>query len=107
MNDPTRRQEAIERLLSFKDVKGFKSIVDIHQHYRFFKQLGKGSFGEVLLGEHVRGRVQCAIKVIRKKGIEKHQILVNLMHNELKVLEEAVSLCNSSIIVAPEYHAHF
>jgi hypothetical protein len=87
MNDPKKREEAIAKLLSFRDVKGFKQITDIHEHYRFYRQLGKGSFGEVLLGEHIHARVQCAIKVIRKKSIEKHDILVNLMHNELRVLE--------------------
>lgn len=75
-------------MLSFKDVKGFKKVADIHQYYRFFKTLGKGSFGEVLLAEHVRAKVQCAVKVIRKRSLEKHDILVQLMHNELKVLEE-------------------
>ena len=52
--------------------------------------MGKGSFGEVRKAEHNRARVQCAIKIIKKREIQKHQILVDLMHNELKVLEETV-----------------
>ena len=82
------RAEAYRRVLTFKDFKGFKTVKDIHEHYRFYKALGKGSFGEVLCAEHIKAKVPCAVKVIRKKSIEKHDILVELMHNELKVLEE-------------------
>lgn len=58
------------KVLSFKDFKGFKRVTDIHDHYKFFKALGKGSFGEVLSAEHIRAKVPCAVKVIRKKNIE-------------------------------------
>jgi hypothetical protein len=34
--------------------------------------------------------VPCAIKIIKKEKIQEHQILVDLMHNELEVLEETV-----------------
>lgn len=86
-----KTSESIRRILSFKDFKGFKKIADITDHYRFFHPLGKGSFGEVMKAEHTKANVVCAVKIIKKKSIEKHQILVDLMHNELKVLEETVS----------------
>jgi serine/threonine protein kinase len=54
--------------------------------------IGKGSFGEVYLAKNIKADVLCAVKVIKKKTIEKHQILVELMHGELKVLEESVSI---------------
>lgn len=52
--------------------------------------LGKGSFGEVRKARHLKAGVDCAIKIIKKKVIEKHPILVSLMNNELRVLEETV-----------------
>ena len=78
-------------MLSFKDFKGFKKSVDINTKYMLYETLGKGSFGEVRKALHVKAQVPCAMKIIKKREIEKHQILVDLMHNELKVLEETVS----------------
>jgi len=86
-----KTSESIRRILSFKDFKGFKKVGDITDHYKFYNALGKGSFGEVMKAEHTKANVVCAVKIIKKKAIEKHQILVDLMHNELKVLEETVS----------------
>jgi len=82
------KQDSARRILSFKDFKGFKHINDIQQYYTFYDVLGKGTFGEVLRAEHRKARVQCAVKRIVKKQIMEHAILVELMHNELKVLEE-------------------
>jgi len=36
--------------------------------------------------EHIKASVDCAVKIINKSKIQEHQILVDLMHNELKVL---------------------
>ena len=57
-----------------------------------YELLGKGSFGEVRKANHIKANVNCAVKIIKKKAIQKHQILVDLMHNELQVLEETVSI---------------
>ena len=55
LEDPAQRSEASRRVLCFKDVKGFKQLTsDIHEHYKFYKTLGKGSFGEVLLAQHIQ-----------------------------------------------------
>ena len=61
---------------------------DIAKHYRFGLELGKGSFGSVRRAKHKKTDVQCAIKVIRKNALLLHPIMVELMNNELKVLEE-------------------
>lgn len=78
--------------MSFKDFKGFKKEKDINTKYVLYETLGKGSFGEVRKALHVRAKIECAMKIIKKKEIEKHQILIDLMHNELKVLEETVRI---------------
>ena len=66
---PIKTQEKIKKYLTFKDFKGFKKVDDIHDHYTFFQQLGKGSFGEVIKCEHFKGNFDCAVKVIKKKAI--------------------------------------
>jgi serine/threonine protein kinase len=120
--DPVRKEEATRRVISFKDFKGFKRLgaqregelkkEDIHDHYKFYKVLGKGSFGEVLLASHIKAKVPCAVKVVRKKSIEKQPILVSLMKGELHVLEEVVSankispkiITSLQNIVTPTHH---
>jgi hypothetical protein len=44
------------------------------------------------MAEHIQAQVRCAIKIIKKRSIEKHDILVQLMQNELQVLEETVRI---------------
>ena len=41
--------------------------------------------------EMFRGDVDCAVKIIKKSKINKHQILIDLMKGELNVLQETVS----------------
>jgi serine/threonine protein kinase len=69
----------MRKILTFKDFKGFKKINNINELYTFYKVLGKGSFGEVRKAEHIRAGVDCAVKVIKKRAIMQHQILVELM----------------------------
>jgi serine/threonine protein kinase len=85
------KTESVRRILSFKDFKGFKKVHDISDYYQFGETLGSGSFGEVVRAVHRKAEVSCAIKIIKKRKIEEHQILIDLMHNELLVLEETVS----------------
>ena len=65
--------------------------------------LGKGTFGQVVRANHRKANVACAVKRIEKKSISEHQILTELMHNELKVLEETV-LFSVFIVVDPSSH---
>ena len=50
--------------------------------------LGKGSFGEVREVRNVQTGVTCAMKTISKEHIGKHQVLVDLMEQELDVLQK-------------------
>ena len=75
-------------ILSFKDFKGFKQVKNIKDRYKIGRVLGEGSFGQVRIALHRQAEVKCAIKIIRKDKIDEHDILQELMKNELTVLEE-------------------
>jgi len=75
--------DTARKILSFKDFKGSKWEPNIKSKYEFFEPLGKGSFGEVRNARHIKAQVECAVKIIKKKAIQTHQILVDLMKNEL------------------------
>jgi len=100
----TKLNEQYRKFISFKDFKGFKHIDDLSHTYELSDTLGQGSFGVVKRARHLRANIDCAIKCIKKKEIEKHQILVDLMKNELEVLEKTVRLL---ILATPEHHAIF
>ena len=91
VNMNAKASESYRRLISFKNYKGFKKVDNILDHYELSDTLGTGSFGEVLRAMHKKANVECAVKIIKKKKINEHQILIDLMHNELKVLEETVT----------------
>jgi serine/threonine protein kinase len=55
--------------LSFKASKGFKKIRKITDNYQLGKELGKGSFGSVRLGQHRGSKVMVAIKIIKKQQL--------------------------------------
>jgi len=50
--------------------------------------MGEGSFGQVRIGLHRKANIICAIKIIKKEKIAEHEILEELMENELLILEE-------------------
>lgn len=50
-----------------------------------------GSFGEVVLAVHLLTNEKRAIKVIDKKKVEKHEILMQLQQSEFQILQETVS----------------
>jgi len=87
-----RRNQQIKRILTYTDVKGFKKCEDVREKYTILEPLGKGSFGEVRKAELKQLGIPCAIKLIKKSAVQKHQILQDLMSNELKVLEETVRI---------------
>jgi serine/threonine protein kinase len=60
--------------LSFKASKGFKKIRKITDNYQLGKELGKGSFGSVRLGQHRGSKVMVAIKIIKKQQLQAAEI---------------------------------
>ena len=56
--------------------------------YQIGRVLGKGSFGEVRECLNTQTGVTCAIKIVNKEYIGQHQVLVNLMEQELEVLSK-------------------
>ena len=68
---------------SFKTFKGLKFMPNIKERYKIGQLLGEGSFGQVRLAMHRQAEVKCAIKIIKKEKINEHQVLQDLMANEL------------------------
>ena len=68
--------------------KSLKSTTDISAKYKVGRILGKGSFGEVHECLNTQTNVKCAIKIVKKEYIGKHQVLVDLMEQELEVLQK-------------------
>ena len=73
---------------SFKTFRGLKKIENIKDRYKIGQVLGEGSFGQVRIAIHRQANIKCAIKIIKKEKVNEHQILKDLMANELQVLEE-------------------
>ena len=65
----------------------FKNVEDFSSHYTLHKQLGRGSFGTVHAGLHVRSQMPCAIKIIAKARIRSARDREQ-NKNEFEILEE-------------------
>jgi len=76
-------EQRCKHVLSFKDFKGLKYVENVKDRYKIGRVLGEGSFGQVRIALHRKAGIKCAIKIIRKDKINEHQILRELMENEL------------------------
>jgi serine/threonine protein kinase len=63
-----------QNFLSYKESMKFKRVERFHQHYSIRKELGSGAFGSVKLGTHRKTKMPCAIKVIRKEDLQRHNV---------------------------------
>ena len=94
--------------LAPKDLKSFKEAKDINKDYQMKENIGHGkenngwisslflgSFGEVVKAIHLPTGMERAIKIIDKRKIEKHQILMQLQKQEFFVLMETVNFFKS------------
>lgn len=79
--------QAKKRILKFRLFKSLKGTSSITSQFTVGKTLGKGSFGEVRLCLNKATNVRCAMKIVNKAVIGKHQVLVDLMEQELEVLQ--------------------
>ncbi len=78
-----RETTYIQKALSYKNVKGFSKIEDIHTKYKWQKKLGEGSFGQVFQAMHIKAQTPVAIKQINKQSLEAEKIYKQLMKQEL------------------------
>lgn len=74
-------------MLDFKEKMKFKEVTKFAKVYSLSKELGAGAFGSVYLGKHIKTKMPCAIKVIKKQSLKKHQVYEKLNRNEFEVLE--------------------
>ena len=80
-------QSAKKKMLKFRLFKTVKATTCITDLYEIGNTLGKGSFGEVKVCTHKLTGLQHAMKIVSKVEISKHPMVVRLMENELKVLQ--------------------
>ena len=78
---------AKKKILKFRLFKSLKRTTGITKQFTVGKTLGKGSFGEVRLVTNNITNVTCAMKIVNKSVLGKHQVLVDLMEQELEVLQ--------------------
>lgn len=76
------------KVLQFRLFKSLKTTTDIASKYEMGAVLGKGSFGEVFKCTNKQTGAICALKVVKKSHIKQHQVLVDLMEQELEVLQK-------------------
>lgn len=77
-----------KKTLHINDYKKFKQIKSIEKRYVLGQVLGQGAFGLVRLCMHRDSGKTFAIKIMAKRAIEKQQIYVELLQNELSILGE-------------------
>ena len=68
-------EQRYNKVMSFKDFRGFKVVTNIKDRYKIGRIIGEGSFGQVRLCLHRGANVKGAIKIIHKSKIAEHEIL--------------------------------
>ena len=82
------RETEHQHFLDFKKVMKFKKVDKFSKHYRTNGTLGEGQFGVVKLGRHSATEVACAIKIVTKESLKRHEFFQQLNKQELEILEE-------------------
>lgn len=77
----------MKKVLTFRLFKRLKEVKDLSANFEIGSILGKGSFGEVRRCINKNTGMECAIKIVNKSHIGQHQVLVDLMEQELEVLQ--------------------
>ena len=76
-----------KKILQYKMFKSLRGTHNIAANFVTGKQLGKGSFGEVRECLNKATNMTLAMKIVDKSHIGQHQVLVDLMEQELEVLQ--------------------
>ena len=80
-----------ENMIGIRDFMGIKKSDSIDNFYNIERVIGRGAFGEVVRAKHIYTDEIRAIKIIQKKKLQKHKILMQLQLQELGILMKTVS----------------
>ena len=76
----------MKEILIKKDLWVIKKESDVKQDYKFIKELGKGTYGNVFLAENKTTGEQRAIKEIQRSKIKRYDRFINEV-NAMKTLD--------------------
>jgi len=76
-------------MINMSDFMGIKKSESIDNFYKIDTVIGRGAFGEVVKASHLFSNDIRAIKMIDKRKLAKHSILMQLQLSELNVLMKA------------------
>jgi len=76
-------------MINMSDFMGIKKSDGIDNFYEIDNVIGRGAFGEVVRAKHLFSDENRAIKIIDKRKLKKHSILMELQIQELKILMKA------------------
>ena len=74
-------------MINFKGAMKFKKVTRFADFYVKRKEIGRGAFGSVHVGQHKKTGMACAIKTIKKTDLAKNEVYEDLNKNELEILE--------------------
>lgn len=85
-NFDEKDEEEIQEHLRYKDLKMLRKVVNIKDEYSLGQVIGTGTYGVVVEAVHLKFKLKCAIKIMTKEKLFKHQSRIENLENELRVL---------------------
>jgi len=73
---PTLQSKSSKAMINMSDFMGIKKSDSIDNFYQIKEVIGRGAFGEVVRAEHLFSNDIRAIKLIDKRKLSKHSILM-------------------------------
>ena len=77
----------IKKQVSLMHTKNFKQVDNINLIFEWHEMIGSGSHGSVFKATAKHWNIYVAVKIVNKERLMGHNVLMNLMKQELHVCE--------------------